>query len=144
MLQHMATILPPVNFPSLKVLSLVFPHCAVKVEPEACDSDAIDRLLDTVGSALTRLSISGDAIWRRESFASFLALQELELIYINTFIGFHNILRHCDTLTSLTILPAFSSHPDAMFAALDTHPNTLPRLTAFKYLNHIMVEVAND
>ncbi len=142
MVQYMASILPPFNLVGLRSLSFVIPESGADVELDERDLDAVNRLLDTVAPTLIRLSISGDAIWRRESFGSFLTLRELELVSTATFGGLHNILNHCTALTSLTLIPAPFS--DELFAALDAHPNTLPGLTAFKYFNHTEVEVIAD
>lgn len=142
MLDSMDAILPPLKFPSLKSLSLVFPEASAEVELDAHGSAAVNGLLDGVAPTLARLSISGDAIWRRASFSCFRSLQEMELIFTSTFGGLHNVLAHCTTITSLTLLPSSSAHQ--LFAALDAHPNALPCLTTFKFLNHMQLEMVLD
>ncbi|PIL26350.1 hypothetical protein GSI_12106 [Ganoderma sinense ZZ0214-1] len=96
--------------------------------------DAIIRLIDTKAPAITRLSVSGEVLWTCQSLSSFRALQELELIYTNTFNGLGEILVHCATLTSLTILPTECAYLGQLFTALEAHPGALSNLSAFKYL----------
>lgn len=127
----MASVLQPVHrFLSLQFLSLVFPE---DTEVDIHD-DAIKSLLDTRAPTLTHLSISGEIIWSCQSLGSFRALQELELIYTTTFNGLGDILVNCTTITSLTILPTEWDYTGQLFTALEEHPETLPKLTAFKYL----------
>ncbi|KAM5534147.1 hypothetical protein V8D89_012167 [Ganoderma adspersum] len=96
--------------------------------------DTIKCLLDARAPTLTGLTISGEIIWSCQSLGSFRALQELELIYTNAFNGLGEILVNCTTITSLTILPTEWALLEQLFTAFEEHPETLPKLTAFKYL----------
>ena len=94
------------------------------------DSITVNEV-DIKTSTLAHLSISGDAIWRRESFSG---LQELELVFTMAY-EFADVLLHCAALTSLTLLPVELCRPEEVFPPFRAHLNALPRLTAFKYLN---------
>ncbi|KAI1787081.1 hypothetical protein LXA43DRAFT_736889 [Ganoderma leucocontextum] len=144
MLEHMAPVLPRSvdRFSSLRSLSLVFPDANAGVEFNARD-DAASRLLDIKDPIITRLSISGEALWGcRQPLRSFLALQELELIYTAMDSGLRDILAHCAAITSLTLLPTECTDLGQLFMALEEHRDTLPGLTSFKYLAPRQFDVA--
>ena len=134
MLEDMDAALPQIyRFPSLQSLSLVRQASGDgpghNASPEMIDGQQLD--IKTGG--LTRLSISGDVVWRREAFSG---LQEFELIFTDSLAGFADVLRHCVALTTLTMLPHFVG-PDEIFAALNSHPDALSHLVAFKYLGAV-------
>ncbi|KAM5534144.1 hypothetical protein V8D89_012164 [Ganoderma adspersum] len=117
------------HFPNVRSLSLIRQG---SWDGPGHNIDAmVNNEVDIRTGTLARLSISGDVIWRRGSFSG---LQELELIFTMSY-EFADVLRHCTGLTSLTLLPVELARPDEIFPAFGAHPNALPRLTAFKYLN---------
>ena len=127
MLEDMDVVLPQIyRFPSLRTLSVIR-QGTIAGHGHNTGGKVYGSILDIRTDMLTRLSVSGDVIWRRGSFSG---LHELELIFIISLrlVGFDEILRHCAALTSLTIVPTDLTDPDEIFPPHSAH-NPAPSRT---------------